>query len=225
MYNGRMDSVKHVNHFNQRMVVHFKSEALMCTPRILAGASLEAGITSLMRKIPEACSWRLIVFIGNYAASRREGLPQTLTPSLMIIEMVAIGLGPGLPLVSLIRMMRTIITSGGVSVHLAKVRAMMLWAGLLTKSLNHRLWVELKGESFLDGSLSQHSPCIMVEQTLWNMLATSTRKWPSTPRMKPWCLKCFHPVWGLQQWNGLTVWKKVLLIPSRSLLGPWGLVL
>ena len=30
MYNGRTDSVKHVNHFNQRMVVHFKSEALMC---------------------------------------------------------------------------------------------------------------------------------------------------------------------------------------------------
>ena len=30
MYNGRTDSVKHVSHFNQRMVVHSKSEALMC---------------------------------------------------------------------------------------------------------------------------------------------------------------------------------------------------
>ena len=30
MYNGRTDPVKHVSHFNQRMVVHSKNEALMC---------------------------------------------------------------------------------------------------------------------------------------------------------------------------------------------------
>ncbi|XP_050242027.1 uncharacterized protein LOC126690982 [Quercus robur] len=30
MYNGRTDPVEHVNHFNQRMVVHSKNEALMC---------------------------------------------------------------------------------------------------------------------------------------------------------------------------------------------------
>ena len=30
MYNGRMNSVKHVSHFNQRMAVHSKNEALMC---------------------------------------------------------------------------------------------------------------------------------------------------------------------------------------------------
>ena len=30
MYNGRMDPVEHVNHFNQRMAVHSKNEALMC---------------------------------------------------------------------------------------------------------------------------------------------------------------------------------------------------
>ena len=30
MYNGRTDSVKHVSHFNQRMTVHSKDEALMC---------------------------------------------------------------------------------------------------------------------------------------------------------------------------------------------------
>ena len=30
MYNGRTDPMKHVSHFNQRMVVHFKNEALMC---------------------------------------------------------------------------------------------------------------------------------------------------------------------------------------------------
>ena len=30
IYNGRIDSVEHVSHFNQRMVVHSKNEALMC---------------------------------------------------------------------------------------------------------------------------------------------------------------------------------------------------
>ena len=30
MYNGRTDPVEHVNHFNQRMVVHSKDETLMC---------------------------------------------------------------------------------------------------------------------------------------------------------------------------------------------------
>ena len=30
MYNGRTDPVEHVSHFNQRMAVHSKSEALMC---------------------------------------------------------------------------------------------------------------------------------------------------------------------------------------------------
>ena len=30
MYNGRTDLVEHVSHFNQRMVVHSKNEALMC---------------------------------------------------------------------------------------------------------------------------------------------------------------------------------------------------
>ena len=30
MYNGRMDPVEHVIHFNKRMVVYSKNEALMC---------------------------------------------------------------------------------------------------------------------------------------------------------------------------------------------------
>ena len=30
LYNGRTDLVKHVSHFNQKMVVHSKDEALMC---------------------------------------------------------------------------------------------------------------------------------------------------------------------------------------------------
>ena len=30
MYNGQTDPVEHVSHFNQRMIVHSKNEALMC---------------------------------------------------------------------------------------------------------------------------------------------------------------------------------------------------
>ncbi|XP_030946076.1 uncharacterized protein LOC115970608 [Quercus lobata] len=30
IYNGRMDPVEHVSHFNQRMIVHSRNEALMC---------------------------------------------------------------------------------------------------------------------------------------------------------------------------------------------------
>lgn len=30
MYNGQIEPVEHVSHFNQRMVVHSKNEALMC---------------------------------------------------------------------------------------------------------------------------------------------------------------------------------------------------
>ena len=30
IYNGRTDPVEHVSHFNQKMVVHSKDEALMC---------------------------------------------------------------------------------------------------------------------------------------------------------------------------------------------------
>ena len=29
IYNGRIDPVEHVNHFNQRMAIHSKNEALM----------------------------------------------------------------------------------------------------------------------------------------------------------------------------------------------------
>ena len=92
----------------------------MCTPGILAGASFEVGVTSLMRKIPEACNWRLTV-VGGYTTSDGEELPQTLTLLLLMMEMIATGLGPELLPVSLFRMMRTVITNEGVRVHLAKV--------------------------------------------------------------------------------------------------------
>ena len=95
---------------------------LVCTPHILVRASVKAGVTSLMRRIPKVCSWRLTVFIGGYAVSDREGLPQILTLLLMMMEMIATGLGPGLLPVSLFCMIKNVIISGGVRVHLAKVR-------------------------------------------------------------------------------------------------------
>ena len=30
MYNGRIDPVEHVSHFNRKMAMHSKNEALMC---------------------------------------------------------------------------------------------------------------------------------------------------------------------------------------------------
>ena len=40
----------------------------------LAGASLEVGVTSLMKRILEECSWRLTVCGGGYTASDGERL-------------------------------------------------------------------------------------------------------------------------------------------------------
>ena len=142
---------------------------LVRTPRILARASLEVGVTYPMRRIPEACSWRLIVFARGYAVSDEEGLPRILTLLLMMREMVIVGPGPGLLPVSLFCMMKTITTNGGVRVPFAMVWAMMLCVGLLTRSPNYCLRVGLKGESFPSILLSQHSPCTMEKRIPWSM--------------------------------------------------------
>ena len=98
---------------------------LVCTPRILAGASLDEGVTSPTRRILEACSWRLIVFIEGYAVSD-EGLHQILILLLRTRGMVAISPSPRLLPVSLFRTMKTVTTNGGVRVLLTNVWAMML---------------------------------------------------------------------------------------------------
>ena len=51
---------------------------------------------------------------------RQRRTPSDSDPLLLMMEMVVTGLGPGLLPVSLFRMMRTVITNGGVRVHLAK---------------------------------------------------------------------------------------------------------
>ena len=40
----------------------------------LAGASLEVGVTSLMKRILDECSWRLTVYGGGYTARNGERL-------------------------------------------------------------------------------------------------------------------------------------------------------
>ena len=149
----------------------------MCTPGILVGVSLEVGVTSLIERILKACSWRLTVYRGGCTAKDREGLLQILTLLLTMIEMVATGPSPGLLLVSLFRMMRITTINVEARVHTPRVWAMMLWAGLLIRFLNHHLRVELKEENFLGSLLSQYLPCIMAERTLWSTLATSIIEW------------------------------------------------
>ena len=85
---------------------------LVCIPHILVGVSLEVEVISLMKRILEICSWKLIACGESCAASDREGLPQILTFLLMMTKMMT--------------KMRTVIISGGVKVYLAKVWAMML---------------------------------------------------------------------------------------------------
>ena len=83
--------------------------------------------------------------------------------------------------------MRIAITSEWARVHLTGAWVMMLWAGLCTKFLSHLLHKGLKEENFPSDLLNQYLPCIMVEQTLWSMSATSTKEWLFTQRMKSWC--------------------------------------
>ena len=92
----------------------------------LVGVSLEVGVTSLMKRILEAYSCRSTVCGGGYATNDGERLLQVLTLLLMTMGMTTIDLGQGLLPVSLFCMMRTVIVSGGVRVHLVKVWAMLL---------------------------------------------------------------------------------------------------
>ena len=87
----------------------------------LIGASLKVGVTSLMKRILEACNWRLIVCGGGYAMIVGEGLLRVLTLPLMMKGMIAIGPGQGLPSVSLSCVMRITFISAKIGAHLAKV--------------------------------------------------------------------------------------------------------
>ena len=68
MYNGRIDPVEHVSHFNQRMAVHSKNETLMCKvfPSSLGPMAmrwfdgLAAGSVNSFRELTQAFGSRFI---------------------------------------------------------------------------------------------------------------------------------------------------------------------
>ena len=94
---------------------------LVCTLHILVGVSLEAGVISLMRRIPKACRWKLAIFARGYTASDKEGLPQILAFLSTMIGMAKTGLDQGLPPASLSCMIKITIISIKIRAHLAKV--------------------------------------------------------------------------------------------------------
>ena len=77
-----------------------RTTRLVYTPHTLAEAILVVGVTSPMRKILEACRWRLTSCEGGYVANDVGGLPLVLTIYLAVIVIITIGLGQGLPPVS-----------------------------------------------------------------------------------------------------------------------------
>ena len=64
---------------------------LVCIPPILVRASHEVGVTSLIRRIPKPCNWRLIVYEGDCAVNDEDELLPILTSLLMNIEMAVTG--------------------------------------------------------------------------------------------------------------------------------------
>ena len=83
----------------------------VCIPRILVGANLKAGVTFLMRRILEACSWRLTVYTDGYAVNDGERPPRIPTLLPTMIGMAVTSPDQGLPLASLSCMMKIIIIS------------------------------------------------------------------------------------------------------------------
>ena len=169
------------------------TERGVCILPILVEAILGVVAISLMRKIPKPCSWRLITWREAYATNGESEILPILTSLPTMKRMVAIGADQRLLLMSLSHMMRTSIRSVETEIHLWEAWEMMLWVEHSTKFSNHLSRTELREEDFFDSSLSPRSPCIMVEQTLWSMLATSIKEWLCTPRTRLWCARYSHP--------------------------------
>ena len=124
----------------------------MCIPPILAEASPEMGATFLMRKIPEPCNWRLIIWRESCATNGESELPPILTFLLTMKRMVVIDTDQELLPVSLSRMLRTTTMSAETRIHLPKAWEMMRWAEHSTKFPDHLLCAKLREGDFLGGS-------------------------------------------------------------------------
>ena len=96
----------------------------MCTLPILVEVNLEVGVTFLMRRIPEPCSWRLIVYEEGSAMNNGEGPLQTLT-FLLMIGMAITDPGQRFLPVNLSHAMGTTIMSAEIGAHLAKAQGTM----------------------------------------------------------------------------------------------------
>ena len=103
---------------------------LACIPHTLEEVSLEVEVTLLMKRILGLCSWRLTIYAEDYAVSNIEEPLQVLTSLLMMIMIIAIVPSPGLLPMSPFRVIRIVIIGSKRRVHLARIWAMTLWAGL-----------------------------------------------------------------------------------------------
>ena len=109
---------------------------------------------------------------------KSEPLP-TLTSPLMMERMLVIDEDQELHLASLSPMKRSTIINVGIRARFVKAWEMTLWTRRWTRFPSHPSRTRLKGQDFLDGSISQRSPFTMVERILWSMWAISTREWLS----------------------------------------------
>ena len=163
---------------------------LVCIPPTPVGASPKMRATFLTGNIPRLCNWKLIIWRENYGTNGKRELCPFLALLLMIKRIVVIDANQELLLVSLSRMMRMSIMNAEAEICLPKAWEMTRWVEHSTKSPNHLSHAESREGDFLDGSLSQRSPFIMVGWTLWSTWVTLTREWLCTPRMRPWCARC-----------------------------------
>ena len=160
-------------------------------------ANLGVKATSLMRRMLETCSWKLIIWREAYATNAEGKLLPTLITLSMMRRTLTIDRGQGLPLASLSHTMKTTAMNAKIEIHPQEAWEMTLCVKHLTKFSSHLSHAGLREGDFLGGSLNPHSPCITAEQTLWSMLTNSIRGWQYIPRMRFCCTKYSHPAWGL----------------------------
>ena len=102
-------------------------------------------------------------------------LPPNFTPLLMVRRIVVIDVDQGLLLVSLSHMKRNTTVNVDTRARLAEAWEITLLVKRWTRFPSRPSCTRLKGQYFLGGSISQHSPSTMVEWTLWRAWATSIR--------------------------------------------------
>ena len=106
--------------------------------------------TSLMRRMPETCSWKLTTWREAYATNAEGELLPTLITLPMMRRMLTIDKGQGFPLVSIFHMMKTTAMNVETEIHLWEAWEMTLWVKHSTKFPIH-LSPGLREGDFLGG--------------------------------------------------------------------------